>query len=103
MHLIAITEIPNPFEGKEKDDTRKPAKGKLALEFCKTVMHDPMPDYPIDDEENEDERECFRKQIQNYAETGIWFMQSVYLIIIFELAREASRVLAILSCQSSSL
>ena len=72
MHLIAITEIPNPFDKKIEDTTSKPSKGKLALKFCKTVMHDPMPDYPIDDEENKEERKCVRKQIVNYAETGIW-------------------------------
>lgn len=68
MHLIAITEIPNPFDTKIEDTT----KGQLALKVCKKVMHDPMPDYQIDDEDNEEERKSVRKQIVNYAETGIW-------------------------------
>lgn len=72
MHLIAITEIPNPFETKEKDDTQNPAKEKLALELCKMITHNPMSNlHPIDDEENEDRRGRFLKKIQNNSETGI--------------------------------
>lgn len=79
MHLIAITEIPNPFGKTVADvemsgDSFKKEKGKIAVEFCEKLMAEPMPDYPSDESIEEDrkeiERHLARAQIKNNAETG---------------------------------
>ncbi|VDI08202.1 chitin synthase [Mytilus galloprovincialis] len=64
MHLIAITEIPNPFkcgknqshenigeEGPEKIDA------KTLVRFCAEVVGEPMPDYSSDEDDEDDEEE----------------------------------------------
>lgn len=50
-------------------------RGKMALEFCKKLMAEPLPDYPDEDELTEEElkkqeRALVREQIKNNAETG---------------------------------
>lgn len=56
MHLIAITEIPNPFS-KELDDTalsskNKTRKAKDMIRLCEEIIGEPMPDYPSDEEDD---------------------------------------------------
>lgn len=74
MHLIAITEIPNPFrKTTDINVPEKAPKGKVALEVCQKLMAEPMPDYPSDDDEDnwkKQDRDLVRQQIINMAETG---------------------------------
>lgn len=78
MHLIAITEIPNPWKKKVENAgniSSSKKSGKIALEFCEKMMTEPFPDYPSDDEMTEEEmkmeeRRLVREQIKNMAETG---------------------------------
>ncbi|XP_048727151.2 uncharacterized protein LOC125645600 isoform X7 [Ostrea edulis] len=78
MHLIAITEIPNPWKKKVENAgniSSLKKSGKIALEFCEKMMTEPFPDYPSDDEMTEEEmkmeeRRLVREQIKNMAETG---------------------------------
>ncbi|KAK3106192.1 hypothetical protein FSP39_014652 [Pinctada imbricata] len=76
LHLIAITEIPNPFRKKKVDpgDLEKPSKerAKEALEVCSRLMAEPLPDYSDDDDEEMEmeERENLKQQIFNLSTTG---------------------------------
>ena len=73
MHLIAITEIPNPFRKTTKsNEPEKLQNGKEALEMYNRIMTEPMPDYPSDDEEETKQgRDLAKQQIINMAKTGI--------------------------------
>lgn len=83
MHLIAITEIPNPFrKTTDMNVPEKARKGKVALEMCQKILAEPMPDYPSDEEDENwknQEREFVRQQIINMAETGTCDVYSIFI------------------------
>ncbi|XP_060077330.1 uncharacterized protein LOC132556893 [Ylistrum balloti] len=61
LHLIAITDIPNPCQKTiSEDDIEKGNPKMLAkkvLEFCERLDSEPMPDYPIDSDDEDQEAE----------------------------------------------
>lgn len=74
MHLIAITEIPNPFKcGKIKshenigDDGAEKIDAKTLVRFCADVVGEPMPDYSSDedDEDGEEEDDKVEQELSN--------------------------------------
>ena len=79
MHLIAITEIPNPFKSKdEKTHQNSSAKHhpRDILKFCEDLAGEPEADYPSDDEMDEEEEDERRKlnlmeRIENVANQGV--------------------------------
>lgn len=76
LHLIAITDIPNPCRRNLNRDIEKgqSLEAQKALEFLEKLDSEPMPDYPIDsdDEEAEDNRtqEALIEVINNIQEKG---------------------------------
>ncbi|XP_071156753.1 chitin synthase chs-2-like [Mytilus edulis] len=79
MHLIAITEIPNPFKkdmGEQVRDSKdKQRNARDMIRLCEEIVGEPMPDYPSDEEdENSREREreeVLRMKIENNATQGV--------------------------------
>ncbi|XP_033733062.1 uncharacterized protein LOC117322317 [Pecten maximus] len=75
LHLIAITDVPNPFQKSlsqdiEKGDSKLVAK--KVLEFCEKLDSEPMPDYPMDSDDEEEEK----KQTQNVLKEVINNLQA---------------------------
>ncbi|CAC5419944.1 CHS1 [Mytilus coruscus] len=79
MHLIAITEIPNPckkdIDEQVRDNKDRQRNARDMIRLCEEIVGEPMPDYPSDEEE-EDSRdrareELLRKKIENNATQGV--------------------------------
>lgn len=77
MHLIALTEIPNPCKKSINDgDAEAGLKMKATdfVELCENLICEPMPDYPSDTEEEEEfnrkEREIKKQEIIQQGKTG---------------------------------
>lgn len=79
LHLIAITEIPNPFGNKFKDfDLIKGGGKPLAmrvLELCEKLDSELLPDYPMDSDDEDAEqtqrRDAVKEIIINLQEKGM--------------------------------
>ncbi|VDI47483.1 Hypothetical predicted protein [Mytilus galloprovincialis] len=79
MHLIAITEIPNPckkdIDEQVRDSKDKQKNARDMIRLCEEIVGEPMPDYPSDEEdENSREREreeVLRMKIENNATQGV--------------------------------
>ncbi|CAC5369431.1 CHS1 [Mytilus coruscus] len=64
MHLIAITEIPNPFKcgenqshGNIGEESTEKLDAKKMIRFCADVVGEPMPDYSSDEDDDDEDEE----------------------------------------------
>ena len=85
MHLIAITELGNPFLKKTSNEFS--SEISASFEHVRKIMAEPKIDYPSDDDDDDDDdadyenrsaesrknmdKEFFRKQIESRSATGI--------------------------------
>ncbi|XP_076090328.1 chitin synthase chs-2-like [Mytilus galloprovincialis] len=65
MHLIAITEIPNPFKcgkkqsyGNMEEENTEKLNAKELVRFYTDVVGEPMPDYSGDEDDDDDEKDA---------------------------------------------
>jgi hypothetical protein len=79
MHLIAITEIPNPcsknLNERALSSKNNARKAKDIIRLCEEIVGEPMPDYPSDEEEdnlrNEQRTDQLMAKIKNTAMLGV--------------------------------
>ncbi|CAC5381735.1 CHS1 [Mytilus coruscus] len=73
MHLIAITEIPNPFKcgknqshGNLDEENTEKLNAKELIRLCTDVVGEPMPDYSSDEDDDDDEEDdIVEKELSN--------------------------------------
>jgi len=79
LHLLAITEIPNPFSKPLEDYDKaigvKDSADKV-LEFCDKLLSEPIPDYPDDNEdvlkqEQNTTNALVKEALKNLSEIGV--------------------------------
>ena len=79
MHLIAITEIPNPcsknLNERALSSKNNARKAKDMIRLCEEIVGEPMPDYPSDEEDdnfrNEQRTDQLKEKINNTAMLGV--------------------------------
>ena len=79
MHLIAITEIPNPcsknINERALSSKNNARKAKDIIRLCEEIVGEPMPDYPSDEEDdnfrNEQRTDQLMAKIKNTAMLGV--------------------------------